>query len=104
MGSEKMDLVTNDTHWGYIEYQHETTDLDKQKEGDTKESYMISNNDVNSPRTNQWPILLGYEWEERAQHYMDQLSQLVALSLNISSDYFEGPGIRDHAQELFYLL
>jgi len=110
--TEKMDLVTNDTHWGYIEYQHETTDLDKQKEGDTKESFMIANNDVNSARTNQWPSKsLGYEWEERAQHYMDQLShlsvrlaELVALSLNLTSDYFEQPGYRDHAQELFYLL
>ena len=114
-----MELATNDSHWGYIGYQHETTDLDQQKEGDTKEGFMIAHNDSNSPRMNQWPSMMTLsdgtttesEWAWSVQEYMDRLSllsielaQLAALSLNLSADYFEAPGIRDHSQELLYFL
>merc|ERR1719245_3811 len=51
------------------------------------------------------------QWASRVRGYMDALSQLsielarlVATSLNLTSDYFEAPGIRDHSQELLYLL
>merc|ERR1712087_136548 len=102
-------LSTNDTHWGHVGYSGQILDPDNQKHADTKSGFYIARNETVSTRTNQWPTILG--WEGKVQQYMDQMHQLsnelariIALSLNLSIDYFETPGIRDEGQEVLFLV
>eukprot|EP01084_Bolivina_argentea_P314110 544056_1 len=116
----KTKLSSNATHWGYIEYQAETIDSIHQKQGDTKEGFYIHNQmkNKNSNEThplclqNQWPSSnLLPNWRTAIENYMNtlhsisiKLSKLFALSLNLSMNYFEQPGIRDNSIDLLYLL
>ena len=104
-----MDLTTDDTHWGYVAYGNEATDPENSKDGDTKEGFYIAQSEAVSSRSNHWPTIP--EWKENVQKYMDkmeelsiELAQLIALSLNLTSDYFETPGMRNEGQDILYML
>ena len=101
----------NDTYWGYIPYQSETTDANKQTEGDMKEGFYITPRQ-SQHRQNQWPDESKLpQFRDVIDNYMKemdkiaiQIMELIALSFNLSVNYFKHPGIRDNADDLLYLL
>ena len=99
----KLQLKQNLTHWGYMPYKYETVDLDQQIEPDTKEGFYIRSNKTYplSP-LNQWPsneLILNFksfilDYLRQLDNVAIKLAQLIALSLNLSADYFERPGMK----------
>ena len=112
--NDKMALLSNDSYWGYTQYQHEMTDSMNQKEGDTKEGFYIhhSMQSTTNYRQNQWPSSLKLPgFKSIMQSYMNEMyllsekiAELIALSLNLSSNFFKQPGIRDECMNILYLL
>ena len=116
--NDKLHLPYDDTHWGYIPYMNEATDPNQQKGGDMKEGFYIHNkigkrnntttvksftdSDHNqvSHRQNRWPDESKLpKFRPVINKYMGDLNslamkitELIALSLNLSSNYFKQPG------------
>ena len=112
----KHNLKQNDTYWGYVGFEDELIDPSTQTSFDTKEGIYFHNsnsindanqhanddpNDHDLSKHNQWPpqdifpnfksIVEQYMTEMRA--LSDRLATIIALSLNISPNYFDQPGM-----------